>query len=45
MNKQQLRQRLRRLKNLLWQVTEVDYSMLLLIYEILEEIQNEEQNN
>jgi hypothetical protein len=45
MNKQQLRQRLRRLKNLLWQVTEVDYNMLLLIYEILEEIQNEEQNN
>jgi hypothetical protein len=47
MNKEQLKQRLREIKNRLWQASEVNYDMLLLIYEILEEIQNgnQEQDN
>ena len=47
MNNEQLKQRLRAVNNLLWQPSEVNYDMLLLIYEILEEIQNgnQEQDN
>jgi hypothetical protein len=47
MNNEQLKQRLRAVKNLLWRSSEVNYDMLLLIYEILEEIQNgnQEQDN
>jgi len=47
MNNEQLKQRLRAIKNLLWQSSEVNYDVLLLIYETLEEIQNgnQEQDN
>jgi len=47
MNNEQLKHRLRAIKNLLWQSSEVNYDVLLLIYETLEEIQNgnQEQDN
>lgn len=48
MNKEQLKKRLREIKNRLWQASEVDHEILqilLLVYKTLEEVERDEKQN